>query len=170
MTLSVIALPVECFFSADTERVVVRGFAVHLTLVVALTGCSGLSPVLPTPVPTSARLTLEAQPGRAELDSSGGWLYSPCISVVNPSGGGAVEWDRMDVVVSGADGSTYGSTQSYIPLQMAPGTTFATCELAVVRSFRANAARYQVVLAYRFLDGTRETLTASSSFNLPPFR
>ena len=42
MTLSVIALPAECFFSADTERVVVRSFAIHLTLVVALTGCSGL--------------------------------------------------------------------------------------------------------------------------------
>lgn len=58
MTLSVIALPPECFFSADTEGVVVRGFAVHLTLVVALTGCSSLSPVSPTSaVPTRETLT-----------------------------------------------------------------------------------------------------------------
>ena len=144
---------------------------VLLILALGLTGCD-LSPVSPTAaVPEGARPTLEARPGRVFIDGFGAYYYSPCINVANPSGGGPIQFEYVDSTVYGPDNSVYGSQRTSTPWRVLPGTSYSSCEdFLGVRSFRRDASRYQVTLAYRFLDGTQGTLTASSTINLPPFR
>lgn len=148
----------------------VRGL-VLLILAIGLTGCD-LSPVSPTAaLPEGARPALEAQPGRVFIDGFGAYSYTPCINVANPSGGGAIQVEYLDVTVYGPDNSIYGSQRTSTRWRVLPGTSYSLCEDSHgVRSFRRDASRYQVNLAYRFLDGTQRTLTASSTVNLPPFR
>ena len=144
---------------------------VLLLLAVGLTGCD-LSPVSPTAVPPEgARAPLGAQPGRVLLDGVGAACYSACLNVANPSGGSPIQFEYVDSTVYGPDNSVYGSQRTFTSSRVLPGTSYSSCQdVQGVRSFRRDASRYQVILTYRFLDGTQGTLTGSSTINLPPFR